>query len=113
VLNRRDPIDVATIEDTGRMLEVATSSVTEPAHPGREWLLLLFFLPAKQAHARVQAWRRLQRIGAVSLRNSAYALFEALYQSVASTEPAGSSKSRRSSKPASRTRAARRGSKRS
>src|SRR5881628_1928048 len=36
VLNRRDPIDVATIEDTGRMLEVATSSVTEPAHPGRE-----------------------------------------------------------------------------
>ena len=49
-------------------------SVTEPALPEREWLLLLFFLPAKQAHARVQAWRRLQRIGAVSLRNSAYAL---------------------------------------
>ena len=39
-----------------------------------EWLLLLSFLPAKQAHARVQAWRRLQRIGAVSLKNSAYAL---------------------------------------
>jgi hypothetical protein len=39
-----------------------------------EWLLLLFFLPAKQAQARVQAWRRLQRIGAVSLKNSAYAL---------------------------------------
>jgi hypothetical protein len=41
---------------------------------GREWLLLLFFLPSKQAHARVQAWRRLQRIGAVLLKNSAYAL---------------------------------------
>jgi hypothetical protein len=39
-----------------------------------DWLLLLFFLPAKQAQARVQAWRRLQRIGAVSLKNSAYAL---------------------------------------
>ena len=40
----------------------------------REWLLLLFFLSAEHAHARVQAWRRLQRIGAVSLKNSAYAL---------------------------------------
>jgi len=44
-------------------------------HTGdRDWLLLLFFLPARRAHARVQAWRRLQRIGAVLLRNSAYAL---------------------------------------
>src|SRR5499427_4754920 len=39
-----------------------------------DWLLLLYFLSAKQAHARVQAWRRLQRVGAVSLKNSAYAL---------------------------------------
>ena len=39
-----------------------------------EWLLLLYFLPAKRAHARVQAWRRLQRVGAVSVRNSAYVL---------------------------------------
>ncbi len=38
------------------------------------WLLLLFFVPAKQAQARVQAWRRLQRVGAVSLKNSAYVL---------------------------------------
>ena len=40
----------------------------------RDWLLLLFFLPSTQARARVQAWRRLQRIGAVLLKNSAYAL---------------------------------------
>src|SRR5262245_33932952 len=40
----------------------------------RTWLLLLFFLPAAQAQARVQAWRRLQRLGAVLLKNSAYAL---------------------------------------
>jgi hypothetical protein len=39
-----------------------------------EWLLLLHFLPTPQARARVQAWRRLQRVGAVSLKNSAYAL---------------------------------------
>jgi hypothetical protein len=42
--------------------------------PGRHWLCLLFFLPTKRAHARVQAWRRLQRVGAVLLKNSAYVL---------------------------------------
>src|SRR6476659_10404861 len=39
-----------------------------------DWLLLLHFLPSSKAQARVQAWRRLQRVGAVSLKNSAYAL---------------------------------------
>jgi len=42
--------------------------------PDREWLLLLFFLPSTHAQARVQAWRRLQRVGAVLLKHSAYAL---------------------------------------
>src|SRR5689334_507650 len=41
---------------------------------GADWLLLLHFLPTSKAQARVQAWRRLQRVGAVSLNNSAYAL---------------------------------------
>jgi hypothetical protein len=40
----------------------------------REWLCLLFYLPTKRARARVQAWRRLQRIGAVLVANSAYVL---------------------------------------
>src|SRR5215510_14251839 len=40
----------------------------------RDWLLLLYFLPSTHAHARVQAWRRLQRVGAVLLKNSAYVL---------------------------------------
>src|SRR4029453_10803202 len=39
-----------------------------------EWLLLLYFLPSQRGRARVRAWRRLQRVGAVSLKNSAYAL---------------------------------------
>src|SRR5262245_27129736 len=39
-----------------------------------EWLLLLYLLPARHAQARVQAWRRLQRLGAVALKNSAYVL---------------------------------------
>ena len=46
-----------------------SDSVTAP-----DWLLLLHFLPSSKAQARVQAWRRLQRVGAVSLKNSAYAL---------------------------------------
>jgi hypothetical protein len=41
---------------------------------GRQWLCLVFFLPTKRAPARVQAWRRLQRAGAVLLNNSAYVL---------------------------------------
>ena len=41
---------------------------------GREWLCLLFSLPAQRAQARVRAWRRLQRIGALLLANSAYVL---------------------------------------
>jgi hypothetical protein len=49
-------------------------TVTASSGGEREWLLLLFFLSAKRSHARVQAWRRLQRLGAVSLKNSAYAL---------------------------------------
>ena len=44
------------------------------SHVVADWLLLLHFLPSSKARARVQAWRRLQRVGAVSLKNSAYAL---------------------------------------
>src|SRR5215831_16852810 len=40
----------------------------------RDWLCLLFVLPAKRGKARVQAWRRLQRAGAVLLKNAAYVL---------------------------------------
>ena len=54
---------------------VTETNPAAPAIPSTgEWLLLLYFLPAKHAQARVQAWRRLQRLGAVALKNSAYAL---------------------------------------
>jgi len=49
-------------------------AIETSARADQEWLLLLYVLPSKHAHARVQAWRRLQRVGAVSLKNSAYAL---------------------------------------
>ena len=38
------------------------------------WLLLAYQLPSRPSHVRVKTWRRLQQIGAVSSRNSVYAL---------------------------------------
>jgi hypothetical protein len=38
------------------------------------WLLLLHQLPPQPAYLRVKVWRRLQRLGAVALRASVYAL---------------------------------------
>jgi hypothetical protein len=38
------------------------------------WLLLTHQLPPKPAYLRVKIWRRLQGIGAISLKNSVYAL---------------------------------------
>jgi hypothetical protein len=43
-----------------------------PPAEGLEWLVLFYQLPARHSPARVKAWRRLQRIGAVTLKNSAY-----------------------------------------
>ncbi len=38
------------------------------------WLLLVYQLPASPSRVRVRTWRRLQDVGAVSLKNSAYVL---------------------------------------
>jgi hypothetical protein len=41
---------------------------------GERWLLLVFQLPSKPAYLRVKVWRRLQALGAVAVKNAAYAL---------------------------------------
>ncbi|MBU6428878.1 MAG: chromate resistance protein [Cyanobacteria bacterium REEB65] len=41
---------------------------------GRTWLLLMHQIPPKPSYLRVKIWRRLQRLGAVALKNSVYAL---------------------------------------
>src|SRR5260370_12848310 len=38
------------------------------------WLLLVFSLPTRRASQRVEIWRKLQRLGSVSLGNSGYFL---------------------------------------
>ena len=43
-----------------------------PAEP--RWLLLMHQIPPKPDYFRVKVWRRLQRLGAVALKNSVYVL---------------------------------------
>jgi hypothetical protein len=43
-----------------------------PREPG--WLLLIHQIPPKPNYFRVKIWRRLQRLGAVAIKNSVYAL---------------------------------------
>jgi hypothetical protein len=38
------------------------------------WLLLVLQLPARPSNARVKTWRRLQQLGAVSVKNAVYVL---------------------------------------
>jgi hypothetical protein len=45
-----------------------------PRQDQPKWLLLLHQLPTRHSNARVKTWRRLQQIGAVPLRSSAYVL---------------------------------------
>ena len=57
----------------------AVSSRSRPpgpavAAPSEPWLLLVYQLPARPVSARVKAWRRLQQLGAVAVKNSVYAL---------------------------------------
>ena len=45
-----------------------------PRDADPKWLLLIHQLPAKPAYARVKIWRRLQALGAVTVKNAVYAL---------------------------------------
>src|SRR5712692_9293086 len=38
------------------------------------WLSLVYQLPSRPSNARVKTWRRLQKLGARAIRNSAYVL---------------------------------------
>ncbi|MGZ9722063.1 chromate resistance protein ChrB domain-containing protein [Rhizobium miluonense] len=47
---------------------------TDAVPAERRWLLLIYQLPSKPAYFRVKVWRRLQRIGAVAVKSTVYAL---------------------------------------
>src|SRR5215212_6983518 len=40
----------------------------------QEWILLIHLLPPKPTSLRVRIWRKLQKLGAVSIKNSVYVL---------------------------------------
>src|SRR3989441_11184793 len=39
-----------------------------------EWILLIHQLPPKPTNLRVRIWRKLQKLGAISIKNSVYVL---------------------------------------
>jgi hypothetical protein len=45
-----------------------------PTAGGPRWLLLIHQIPPKPQYLRVKVWRRLNRLGAVAIKNSVYAL---------------------------------------
>src|SRR5213075_2781663 len=47
---------------------------TNEASEGVRWLLLIHQLPAKPAYGHVKVWRRLQALGAVTVKGAVYAL---------------------------------------
>jgi len=44
------------------------------AQQAREWILLIHQLPPKPTNLRVRIWRKLQKLGAVAIKNSVYIL---------------------------------------
>lgn len=44
------------------------------SEPKQEWILLIHQLPPKPTNLRVRTWRKLQKLGAVSIKNSVYVL---------------------------------------
>lgn len=49
-------------------------TVSSESFDTNRWLLLMFQLPTRPTAARVRTWRQLQRLGALPVRNSGYAL---------------------------------------
>jgi len=47
---------------------------TPDVRASERWLLLIHQIPAKPAYLRVKVWRRLQALGAVTVKNAVYAL---------------------------------------
>ena len=50
------------------------SKKTRMHDPECRWLLLIHQIPPKPDYFRVKIWRRLQRLGAVAIKNSVYVL---------------------------------------
>jgi hypothetical protein len=52
----------------------AVNAVAMSEREGARWLLLIHQIPPKPDYLRVKIWRRMQRVGAVAVKNSVYVL---------------------------------------
>jgi hypothetical protein len=59
---------------TGHGGDAPAASALQPAQERARWLLLVHQIPPRPAYFRVKIWRQLQRLGAVAIKNSVYAL---------------------------------------
>lgn len=57
-------------------MNTPAAPLPSPPRANREpaWLLLVYQLPVSPSNARVKTWRRLQKVGALAVRNSVYVL---------------------------------------
>ena len=57
-------------------MNTPAAPLPSPPQANREpaWLLLVYQLPVSPSNARVKTWRRLQKVGALAVRNSVYVL---------------------------------------
>src|SRR5690348_11773311 len=47
---------------------------TKNRKPRQDWILLIHQLPPKPTNLRVRIWRKLQKLGAIAIKNSVYLL---------------------------------------
>jgi hypothetical protein len=62
------------IQASAQAQDASSAQAPTVATSPEPWLLLVYQLPARPVSARVKAWRRLQLLGAVAVKNSVYAL---------------------------------------
>ncbi|HEY8925278.1 MAG TPA: hypothetical protein VIU64_12910, partial [Polyangia bacterium] len=57
-----------------RSSAVAAGAPAEPGAAPPRWILLIHSIPPRPSYLRVKISRRLQKVGAVAVKNSVYAL---------------------------------------
>lgn len=55
-------------------MKAVTTKKMKSMNRGQAWILLIHQLPPKPTNLRVRIWRKLQKLGAVAVKNSVYAL---------------------------------------
>src|SRR5438105_1693205 len=68
------PVAVLWLTVTAVTIDLPLLYKMKRAEIKQEWILLIHQLPPKPTNLRVRTWRKLQRLGAVAIKNSVYVL---------------------------------------